>query len=202
MIEHELPQLHHVRVHLLVHADLQIPLTVLDHRRHQRVNALAVRLTQAFPQMLRNIVLADNARAYRVINIMVDVGNAVGKVDNAAFRRTRLASAGMADNAVAHLARKVQILEHIHNAQTLLVVPKPEWTSLVKRRLSGVAERRVPEIMSKCDRFGQILVESERPRDGPRNLRDLERMRQPSTVVVTLRRDKYLRLVAQPPERL
>ena len=49
MIEHELPQLHHVRVHLLVHANLQIPLTVLDHRRHQRVNALAVRLTQAFP---------------------------------------------------------------------------------------------------------------------------------------------------------
>ncbi len=47
--------------------------------------------------MLRNIVLADNARAYRVINIMVDVGNAVGKVDNAAFRRTRLAPAGMAD---------------------------------------------------------------------------------------------------------
>ena len=27
------------------------------------------------------------------------VGNAVGKVDNAAFRRTRLAPAGMADNA-------------------------------------------------------------------------------------------------------
>ena len=152
--------------------------------------------------MLRNIVLADDARAYRVINIMVDVGNAVGKVDNAAFRRTRLAPAGMADNAVAHLARKVQILEHIHNAQTLLVVPKPERTSFVKRRLSGVTERRVPEIMSECDRFGQILVESERPRDGPRNLRDLERMRQPSTVVVALRRDKYLRLVAQPPERL
>ena len=152
--------------------------------------------------MLRNIVLADNARAYRVINIMVNVGNAVGKVDNAAFRRTRLAPAGMADNAVAHLARKVQILEHIHNAQTLLVVPKPERTNLVKRRLSGVAERRVPEIMSECDRFGQILVKSERPRDGPRNLRDLERMRQPSTVVVTLRRDKYLRLVTQPPECL
>ena len=127
---------------------------------------------------------------------MVNVGNAVGKVDNAAFRRTRLAPAGMADNAVAHLARKVQILEHIHNAQTLLVVPKPERTRLVKRRLSGVTERRVPEIMSECDRFGQILVESERPRDGPRNLRDLERVRQPSTVVVALRRDKYLRLVA------
>ena len=63
----------------LVHADLQIPLTVLDHRRHQRVNALAVRLTQAFPQMLRNIVLADNARAYRIVNIVVDIGNAVGK---------------------------------------------------------------------------------------------------------------------------
>ena len=46
--------------------------------------------------MLRNIVLADNARAYRVINIVVNVGNAVGKVDNAAFRRTRLAPAGMA----------------------------------------------------------------------------------------------------------
>ena len=81
-------------------------------------------------------------------------------------------------------------------------MPKPERTNLVKCRLSGVTERRVPEIMSECDCFGQILVESERPRDGPRNLRNLERMRQPSTVVVALRRDKYLRLVAQPPERL
>ena len=65
-----------------------------------------------------------------------------------------------------------------------------------------MAERRVPEIMSERDRFGQILVESERPRDCPRNLRNLKRVRQPSTVVVALRRDKYLRLVAQPPERL
>ena len=81
-------------------------------------------------------------------------------------------------------------------------MPKTERTNLIERRLSGVTERRVPEIMSECDRFGQILIESERPRDCPRNLRDLERMRQPSTVVVTLRRDKYLRLVAQPPERL
>ena len=152
--------------------------------------------------MLRNIALADNARAYRIVNIVVDIGNAVGKVDNAAFRRTRLAPAGMADNAVAHLARKVQILEHIHNAQTLLVVPKTERTNLIERRLSGVTERRVPEIMSERDRFGQILIESKRPRDCPRNLRDLERVRQPSTVVVALRRDKYLRLVAQPPERL
>jgi hypothetical protein len=41
----------------------------------------------------------------------------------------------------------------------------------VKRRLAGVAERRVAQVVRQCHRLGQILVQLERARDGARDLR-------------------------------
>ena len=65
----------------------------------------------------------------------------------------------------------------------------------------GVAERRVAEVVGQADGLGQHLVELERARDGARDLRDLERMRQAGAVQVALVVDEDLGLVHQPAER-
>ena len=68
--------------------------------------------------------------------------------------------------------------------------------------LARVAERRVPEVVTERDRFGELLVQAQHLGDRARDLRDLERVGQPRAIVVAGRREKHLRLVLQPAERL
>ena len=57
------------------------------------------------------------------------------------------------------------------------------------------------KVVSQRQRFREILVESERPCQGPGNLRDLERMRQPGAKVVAFVKHEHLRLVGEPTKR-
>ena len=59
-----------------------------------------------------------------------------------------------------------------------------------------------PEIVAERDRLGQLLVQAQHLGDRARDLRDLERVRQPRAVVIAGRREEHLRLVLQPAERL
>ena len=72
----------------------------------------------------------------------------------------------------------------------------------VEHPLAGVAERRMTEIMAERDRLGQLFVQAKDLRDRARDLRDLETVREPRTVMVSGGREEDLRLVLQPPERL
>src|SRR5262249_22248444 len=65
-----------------------------------------------------------------------------------------------------------------------------------------VTERRMAEVMAEADRLDEVLVERQRPGDGARDLRDLERVGEPRAVVIAARRDEDLRLVAQAAKRL
>ena len=80
--------------------------------------------------------------------------------------------------------------------------PEPVPPGAVQHVLADVAERRVPDVVPKPDGLRQVLVEAQRPRDGPADAGHLERVRQPRAVVIALRRDEHLRLVLEPPERL
>src|SRR5688572_17916414 len=112
----------------------------------------------------------------------------------------------MAANPVAHFPRQIQaaavVLEGVHDAQALLVVPEPARHERIEDPFTGVAERRVTEIVAQCDRLGELFVQLQHLGDRPRNLRDLEAVREARAVVVTRRRKEDLRLVLQPPERL
>ena len=68
--------------------------------------------------------------------------------------------------------------------------------------LAGVAERRMPEVVPERDGLGQLLVQPQHLGDAARDLRDLERVREPRAVVIARRREEHLRLVLEPPERL
>src|SRR6185437_5944193 len=71
----------------------------------------------------------------------------------------------------------------------------------VERLLAGVTERRMAEIVREGERLGEVLVETEHPRDRARDLRDFEAVGQPGAVMIALVVDKDLRLVLQPAKR-
>src|SRR5204863_5144211 len=96
--------------------------------------------------------------------------------------------------------------EPVDDAQRVLVVAEAALAALpehrVERLLAGVAERRVPEVVTEPDRLRQILVQPQRARDAARDAGRLERVREPRPVMVAVRVDEDLRLVLEAPERL
>ena len=86
-------------------------------------------------------------------------------------------------------------LEHVDDAQALLVMLESAGVDQVQRPLAGVAEGRVAQIVAQTDRLAEVLVQAQRPRDRAREPRDLQRMGQAGAVVVALRLQKNLGLV-------
>ena len=94
------------------------------------------------------------------------------------------------------------VLEHVDDAQALLVVIEAAGHQAAEHALAGVAERRVAEVVAERDRLGQLLVQAQHLGDRARDLRDFERVRQPRAVMIAGRREEHLRLVLQAAERL
>ena len=64
-----------------------------------------------------------------------------------------------------------------------------------------MTERRMTEVVSERDRFGQIFVQRQTPRNGTRYLRHVESVRKTRHVVVAFGREENLRFVLQSAER-
>ena len=113
---------------------------------------------------------------------------------------------GVLGDAVAHFPRQVQptpvVFEHVDHAQALLVVIEAARHQVAQHALAGVAKRRVAQVVPERDRFGQLLMQVQHLGDGPRDLRHLQRVRQPRAIVIPGRREEDLRLVLQAAERL
>ena len=165
----------------------------------------------------RKVIVLHHARAHGIVDIVIDVGNQIGDAHDLPFERRGALGGLDADgrpflalrvpaDTVANLPREVEstpvVLEHVHDAQALLVVPEPSGHERVEHALAGVAERRMTQIVAERDRLGQLFVQSKHLRDRARDLRDLECVREARAVVVALRREEDLRLVLQPAERL
>src|SRR3546814_4478920 len=60
----------------------------------------------------------------------------------------------------------------------------------LQRILAGVAEGWMADIVREAQRLGQILVEPERSRDRPPDLRDFEAVRQPDAKMVAVGRSE------------
>ena len=137
---------------------------------------------------------------------MVHIGDLIRHAHDAPFRRCRPGALCVGHDAVAHLPRQVQapavLFQLVHHTQALHVVLEAVRAQLIQRALPGMAKRRVAQIMGKADCFGQIFVQPQGAGNGPRDLRDLQRMGQSGAVQVSLRREEHLRLLFEPSERL
>ena len=94
------------------------------------------------------------------------------------------------------------VLQHVDDAEALLVVVEAAGHQAIDDPLARVPERRVPEIVAERDRLGELLVQPQHLGDRARDLRHLERVREPRAVVIAGRREEDLRLVLEPAEGL
>jgi uncharacterized protein YgbK (DUF1537 family) len=110
----------------------------------------------------------------------------------------------MIQNAVKYFPRQIQtssvLLQNRYNTDALLIVAKSKRTDTVERPLTGMTERRMPEIVPEADRFGQVFVEKKRSRNGTGDLRNFERVRKTGTEVIVGRTKENLRFMFQTAE--
>ena len=161
----------------------------------------------------------EQLRTQAVVEIVIGVGDLVGAVGHLRFER-RLPAAirqrhrvlpvrAVLEDALARLVAEVEsaetrvaLFEQVDDAQRLAIVVEAAVVAhqAVERAFAGVTERRVTEVVRQRDRLGEILVEPQRPRDGARDLRAFERVREPVAVVIALVVHEDLRLVLEAAE--
>ena len=166
---------------------------------------------------VRQIRLLQQPRPHRVVDVVIHVGDDVGDARDLPFdgagamlrigaNRHAALPLRVPRDAVAHFPRQVEalavVLQHVDDAQALLVVIEPAGNQIVEDPLAGMPERRVPEIVAEGNRFGQLLVQAKHLGDAAGDLGHLEGVRQPGAVVVAGRRKEHLRLVLEAAEGL
>ncbi len=182
----------------------------LDEIVDERVDAARAGIAEELDRLGGKVGRLEQAGAEGVVDVVVDVREAVDEAHDPPLVRLRLDRPGVLEDPVARLPREVQAapvaLEPLDDAKRVLVVAEPGRAALaedlVERLLAGVPERRMAEVVTDRDRLGQILVEPQRARDAARDARSLERVREPRAEVVALGIDKHLRLEPQPAKRL
>ena len=173
-------------IHLWRHTNVVV--RTRDKRMNDCRYARAFGASQYVYAVIRKICLTQYARAHRVLNVVVHVGNAVCHTDNVALFGI-CHPIGMAENAVADFCRQIQslpvLLDQVYYTKALLIVSVPMGADAVENRFSAVPERRMSQIVSQCNGFGQILVEPQSTGNGTGNLCDFQRMGKTSAVVIS-----------------
>ena len=123
---------------------------------------------------------------------MVNIGDLIRLTQDLSLQRLRQAAVpAVAENPHTYLVGQIQslsvLLQKIDDAQRLLIVSERMPHHLTERNLSGMAKRRMTQVMSESDRLGQILIETQCTGNGSRNTRNLQRVRHTGTVVIALR---------------
>ena len=137
---------------------------------------------------------------------MIDVSNAVGKLDELTLGCGGHRRARVVHDGVPYLPGQVEslavLLQPLHHTKTLTVVGEVGIVAAAKSGLTGVTEGRVAEIVPQGGGLGQILVEPQSAGHGTGDLSDLQGVGQTGAVVIPRRRQEHLGLVHQPTEGL
>src|SRR5207245_3598969 len=181
-LEHELTQRGHRGPRVGSLHDVARELRVLDHVVHERVYARGAVAPEHGDGLGGKLLLAQQAGADRVVDVVIDVGDAVDDAHDAPLeRRGRARAARVPDDAVANGIAEVEpgavSLEVLDDAQRMLVVAEvaseARFEAAIEDLLADVPEGRVSEVVPEADRLDEVLVERERARDGARDGGDL-----------------------------
>ena len=107
-IEHEGAQREHRLADLLALADVARLLRGLDEIVDEPVDALRAGRAEQLDLVVRQLRLGEDPVPDRVVDVVVDVGDAVDDADDLALERLRLLRARVREDAVADLVREVQ----------------------------------------------------------------------------------------------
>src|SRR6185369_13375782 len=92
-------------------------------------------------------------------------------------------------------------LRHEPDGVGIVVEPSGVGERRIEGSFSRMAERRMAEVMGQAERFGQVLIEPQRPGDGPPDLGDFDAVGQADAEMVPVRCDEDLGLVPEAAER-
>src|SRR5258708_21121920 len=106
---------------------------------------------------------------------MVEVWDGVWEPDGRGFEGWRGGERPrVPDDAVPYLPREVQpgavVLEHLDDPQGLLGMKELLFHELRQHAFAHVTERRVAQVVTDRNGFGEIFVHAERAPDGARDL--------------------------------
>ena len=95
------------------------------------------------------------------------------------------------------------LFEMIDHAQTLQIVLEAAigFHAGIQGILPGMAEGCVAEIVRQRNSLGEVFIQIQLARDGARNLRDLQAVRQTGSEQIAFVVHEYLGLVFEPPKR-
>ncbi|MPM96938.1 hypothetical protein SDC9_144108 [bioreactor metagenome] len=129
VVKHKITKRIKLFKHPFAHLHNRLPRALLHHVQYHSVDAFAVRITKHAHACLRQVALVQHARADCIVNVVVDIGDAVGKRHDRSFQRCRVAALFVVQNSVAHLEGKVEpfavIFQFFDHAEALLIVLKP-----------------------------------------------------------------------------
>ena len=171
---------------------------VVDQRVDEGAELLAPPVTTPLAHHRRKGVGGHDAAAHRVLEVVADVGDAVGPADHLSLRcgggRTR---PRVVPDAVEGLGAQVEGGQRDVGTPGRVVEAAVEVGG--ERVLARVATRAVAAVVPEGDRLGQSHVERAGPRDAGGHLGDLERVGQPGALMV-VGEDEDLRLAGEAPE--
>src|ERR1700693_1946485 len=159
-----------------------------------------------------------------VVQIGGVIGDLVHEIDELRFKRRSLIETvlgekrkisngvilGMFDDSLADFEGQVQareieiaLLKPLDDPRCMEIVLEAVAVlahAEVELTFAGVPERGMSDVVDERERFGELRVEAESPGDRTRDLRDLERVRQPVAEMVRITRGEDLGLRLEAPE--
>ena len=125
-LEHERAQVEHRPADVLALDDVVGVGRGLDDVVHERVDPARAALAEERDLLLRQLLGPEQPRPQRVVDVVVDVRDAVDEADDLALERLGLVGPRVVEDPVARLGREVEpapvALQELDDAQRLLVV--------------------------------------------------------------------------------
>ena len=178
-----------------------MPIDCLEHGPHEGADLLGAAGTCDVAHLRGQLGGRQDAGAHGVFEVVAHVCDPIGpRHDLTLGREGRRTAPRVVAHAVERLETEVERRQRDVGAVDRVVVPRvgKEWRERLLRCVPGGA---VTAVVSEGDRLGERKVEPDRAGDAGRDLRHLDRMRQPGAEVVVFRRDEHLALAGKAPPR-
>ena len=122
-------------------------------------------ITEQHPKRDRNIILRNNPRPLCIIHIMMNIGDLVRKSYYLSFESRRIPTGSVIQDTIPDLPCEIQpfavLLQYLCNPDALFIVGKAIRIHCIKSPLTCMSKGSMSQVMSKCDRFYKIFIQSQ-----------------------------------------